>query len=195
MVFDNLVCIGTQRNKKSKLSSQQNFTRKNFPNGVRKLFSRHMRQKCVNRFCNIATYNFPDRLVTFRTVWKLSRPSGNFPHCLEIFQTVHNFPDRLESFPKVWKLSRQIFYCLQYCCNIHILHLCKKSFDTLACMSRKRFTHFWHIYVAKAIYALLAHICRKSDLPTLFRKFWRVKFCRPESFDFLCLCPLGLILT
>ena len=51
-----------------------------------------------------------------------------------------------------------------------------------------KFLHFWHIYVAKAIYALLAHFCRKNNLRTPSGKFLRVKFCRPESFDFLCLC-------
>ena len=45
----------------------------------------------------------------------------------------------------------------------------------------------WHIYVAKAIYALLPHICRENDLRTPSGKFLRVKFCQPESFDFLCL--------
>ena len=34
--------ISTQRHKKSKVSSRQDFMRKNFPDGVRKLFSRHI---------------------------------------------------------------------------------------------------------------------------------------------------------
>ena len=64
--------------------------------------------------------NFMGNLVnerkTFRTsktVWKLSRLSGNFPHCQENFQTIwklsgpRNFPDRLETFQAVLKLSRQ----------------------------------------------------------------------------------------
>ena len=65
-------------------------------------------------------------------VWKVSSWSGKFPDSLEIFLTVwkvsgqyRKFPDCLESFQTVWKLSRQIFYCWQYCCNIHILHFCK----------------------------------------------------------------------
>ena len=41
-----------------------------------------------------------------------------------------------------------------------------------------RFTHFWHIYVAKAIYALLAVFCRENDLRAPSGKFLRVKFCR-----------------
>ena len=45
----------------------------------------------------------------------------------------------------------------------------------------------WHIHVARAIYALLAHTCRENDLRAPSGKFLRVKFCRPESFDFLCL--------
>ena len=39
-----------QRPKKSQLSGWQTFTRKNFPDEVRKLFSRHVCQKHVNRF-------------------------------------------------------------------------------------------------------------------------------------------------
>ena len=46
----------------------------------------------------------------------------------------------------------------------------------------------WHIYVARAIYAILAHICRENDLRAPSGKFLPVKFCRPERFDFLCLC-------
>ena len=49
--------------------------------------------------------NFPDHLKSFQSVRKLSRLSRNFPHCLEIFQTVlklfrlsWNFPDNLETF-------------------------------------------------------------------------------------------------
>ena len=42
--------------------------------------------------------------------------------------------------------------------------------------------------VAKAIYALLAHIGRNNYSRTPFGKYLRVKFCRPEIFDFLCLC-------
>ena len=42
--------------------------------------------------------------------------------------------------------------------------------------------HFGHFYVAKAIYALLAHFCRKSNLPAMSGKFLRVIFCRLESF-------------
>ena len=62
-------------------------------------------------------------------------------------------------------------------------------------MLRKRFTLFWHVYVANAICSLLAHICPENDLHTPSGKFLRVKFCRSESFDFLCLCPtVGLML-
>ena len=53
---------------------------------------------------------------------------------------------------------------------------------------QKQFMHFGHIYVTKAIYALLAHFCRKNDLPALSGKFLPFIFCPPESFEFLCLC-------
>ena len=52
---------------------------------------------------------------------------------------------------------------------------------------QKQFMHFGHIYVTKAIYALLAHFCHESDLRALSGKFLLVIFCRLESFDFLCL--------
>ena len=49
--------------------------------------------------------------------------------------------------------------------------------------------HFWHIYVANFIYALLGDFCRKNNFVTgrLSRKFLRVIFCRPKSFEFLWL--------
>ena len=39
----------------------------------------------------------------------------------------------------------------------------------------------------KTIYALLAHFCRENYLHAPSGKFLRVKFCKPESLDFLCL--------
>ena len=100
---------------------------------------------------------FPDCLKSFRTVWKLSKRSWKFP-------------DRLENVQTVWKVFRQFG---------------KFPDGPESCMLR--FTHFWRIFVAKASYALLAHICRKNDLGTLSGKFLQMKFCEPESFDFLCL--------
>ena len=51
----------------------------------------------------------------------------------------------------------------------------------------------WHYrpesFCAPGIFfAFLAYICRKNNLRTPSGKFLRVKFCQPESFDFLCLC-------
>ena len=72
--------------------------------------------ECVNHFCDTYAPKVRKSLSqhkTFRTVWKLSRPSGNFPHCLEIFpngpelsKLSRNFPGRPETFQPVWKLSR-----------------------------------------------------------------------------------------
>ena len=61
-----------QRHKKSKLSSWQNITRKNFPDRAYKSF---LRQKCA-------------KSETFQTVRKLSRLARKFPHCLETFQII-----------------------------------------------------------------------------------------------------------
>ena len=119
---------GRQRPKKSQLSGRQNFTRKNFPDEVRKFFWRHLRQKCVNCFCDI----YQKRVNCFRDILsyahktengffaqisavKLSGQSINFPDNLETFQTVWklsrlsgNFPDCPETFQTVRKLSRRI---------------------------------------------------------------------------------------
>ena len=116
---------------------------------------------------------------SFWTVWKISGQSWKLSNSLESFLTVWKisvqsgkFPDSLESFWTVWKVSRQ----------------CEKLY-TMVCMAcmQKRFMYFLHIYVAKTNYALLAHFCCKNNLRALSGKFLRVKFCQPESFDFLCL--------
>ena len=75
----------------------------NFPVG-RISRAKTFRTECVNRFCDIYAPKVRKSLLqhtTFRTVWKLSSPSGNFPHCLDIFQTVQNFPDCPETFHTV----------------------------------------------------------------------------------------------
>ena len=78
---------------------------------------------------------------------------------MEIFQTVRKFPAGMVSFQTVWKVYRR----------------------------SEKFPYSMEIFLTVWIYALLAHICRKNDLRTLSGKFLRVKFCQPESFDFLCL--------
>ena len=113
----------------------------------------------------------------FRKVWKFFRQSGKFPESLETFQTVQKVSSQagkflysMESSRTVWKVmdSQESFQmvlfppdCLHYCCNIHILHFCKKSFD---------------VFVAKAIYALLARVCRESDLRTFAAYMSRKQF-------------------
>ena len=123
---------------------------------------------------------FPDCSETFQTVWKVSRQSGNFLHCPETFHTVKkisilygNFADRLKTYQTVWKLSEQSGNFLDkyfIVCSIvatsisctfekRVLafwHVCRESdLRTFGkYMSRKRFTLFWRIYVAKTIYAL-----------------------------------------
>ena len=87
-----------------------------------------------------------DSLESFRTVWKvwkLSRRSGKFPDSMESFQKVWKvsrrsgkFPDCPESFQTVWKFSES---------NLRTFGVC---------MLRKRFPHFWHMYVAETNYAL-----------------------------------------
>ena len=95
--------------------------------------------------------------------WRLNK-CWKFPDCLKSFRTVWKLserswklPDRLENFQTVWKVFGQF------------------PDGPESCMLR--FTHFWRIFVAKASYALLAHICRKNDLGTLSGKFLQMKFC------------------
>ena len=62
------------------------------------------RMECVNRVRDIYAPKVRKSLsqhTTFRTFWKLSRLSGNFSHCLEVFQTVQNFSDCPETFHTV----------------------------------------------------------------------------------------------
>ena len=122
---------------------------------------------------------FPDRLESFQPVWKVSIQSGKLPDSLESFLTVwrvsgHSgiIPDSLEHFWTVWTFSGQFGKFLS---SLGSFLFSVKSFRTvwkiptmcaiveMACM-QNRFMHFLHIYVAKAVYALLAHFCRENDL-------------------------------
>ena len=106
-----------QSHKNSKLFGQQNITRKNsrteaLSESAKIVFATKIRQKCVNKICNInmpkvqtwdvyhGTYSkklltlsglsgyFPNCPETFQTLLKLSRLSKNFPEYPETFQTV-----------------------------------------------------------------------------------------------------------
>ena len=59
--------------------------------------------------------------------------------------------------------------------------------DSLESMYAKAISHFWHIFVAKAIYICTfgRFLSQKNNLRTLYGMFLPVKFCRPERFDFL----------
>ena len=98
----------------------------------------------------------------FSHCWKLSRLSGNFPDCSETFQTVWKVSEQSGNFPDKYSIVCSIVATSISCTFVR---------RVLTCMSRKQFTHFWHIFVAKAIYALLAHICRET-----------IYALRPESF-------------
>ena len=109
-----------QRPKKSKFSGWQTFTRKNFPDGVRKSFFQQMRQKVrksfsrhIHQYVSRPSRKFPDHLESFQTIWKIFRPSGKFPDHLESFQAIWKvsrppgkFPGHLESFQTIWKVPR-----------------------------------------------------------------------------------------
>ena len=129
--------------------------------------------------CPIWSRKFLDCLESFQMVWKVSGWSKKFLDGLESFHMVWKvsrlsgkFPDSLESFQTVWKVSGQSGK--NY---LHSLFYVQELYNN---MSRKQFTLFWYIYVAKTIYALLVQMSR-TNLRTSSGKFLRVKFCRPES--------------
>ena len=82
-------CTGAiqQRSKKSQLSGRQNFARKNFPDKVHNFVCRHLCQMPKVR------YMFSQHIPKERKLLSLSRLSGNFPSCLETFQTVLTLTD------------------------------------------------------------------------------------------------------
>ena len=110
---------------------------------------------------------FTDNLESFPTVWKVSEQSGKFPKSLGNFQRVWkvsgqsgNFSDSLESFRTVWKdsgVSRKVSDSVE-----RSRHIC----------------HGIHGMYVKAIYALLAHLCRKSYLRTFGGFLSRKRFTR-----------------
>ena len=129
-----------QRPKKSELSGWQISTHKNFPDEVRKSFLRakiaqivfatksaqivfatkkykiaNLMSKSICSFIKTIwklsrqSGNFTDNLETFQTIWKLSRWSRNFPAqfqrlCAQNFQTHKNFPDGNATMPR-WFLG------------------------------------------------------------------------------------------
>ena len=105
----------------------------------------------------------------------VSSQSAKFPASLESFQRVWEVYMKSGKFPAEWTDSEQSGKFLDS------VNMC--SMINMACKQMQ----FIHIYVAKAIYALLAHFCHESDLRALSGKFLLVIFCRLESFDFLCL--------
>ena len=120
-----------QSHKKQKLSGQQDFCRKNFPDKSRQ-FSNPRQMRIKGGFARfwIIQLHFLDDLDTFQIVRKLSRSSGNFPdhtdivldhpNSLQIIQTHFqiiptpfgssgNFPDQpgtfldhLDAFQNIW---------------------------------------------------------------------------------------------
>ena len=112
-----------QRHKKSKLSGWQDFMRKNFPDGVLKSFSRHMRQKCVNRFRDKYAPKVLKSLsrhprqsaktlltkvldMDVATILPTQRYWESFHTVRKLFSSSGKFPVRLETFRTVWKVSR-----------------------------------------------------------------------------------------
>ena len=98
----------------------------NFPDEVRKLFSRQKNafivfattKVCVNccseKFSRLSGSftGYQENSENIQNIWNLSRISGNFPGCLETFRTIRkffrpsgNFPYNLDTFLAIQKLS------------------------------------------------------------------------------------------
>ena len=112
-----------------------------------------------------------DDLEGFQLIWKVSEQSvnfqpGNFLYNLEVYNQSGKFLDSLERqrYVNTWTKSLKLAtnkVCKK--CNVAIT-----IYALLAFMSRKQFTHFWHL-------------CRGNDLRALSGKFLRVKVCQLES--------------
>ena len=121
-----------------------------------------------------------DDLEGFQLIWKVSEQSvnfqpGNFLYNLEVYNQSGKFLDSLERQRYVNTWTKSLKLATNKVCKKCNILVAITIYALLAYVSRKRFTHFWHL-------------CRGNDLRALSGKFLRVTFCRPENFDFLCLC-------
>ena len=108
---------------------------------------------------------FQDSLETYQKVQKVSRRIGKFPVGPESFHIVWKFSrqygkflDSIESFRTVWKVSKQSGNFLNKYFIVGSIVA-----TSISCTFVRRVLALG-VYVATAIYALLAQICRKSDL-------------------------------
>ena len=133
-------------------------------------------------------------MESFQTVWKVSGQSGNLPEGPESFQTdwkvsswSRKFPD---SFLTVWKVSGQCKKCLDCLETLQtVWKVCKQSGNfsdkyfiicsivatSISCTFVRRVLALG-VYVATAIYALLAQTCRKRDLRTFVAHLLQKRF-------------------
>ena len=100
-----------------------------------------------------------DDLEGFQLIWKVSEQSvnfqpGNFLYNLEVYNQSGKFPDSLECqrYVNTWTKSLKLV-TNKVCKKCNIL-VAIAIYALLAFMSRKRFAHFLHIYVAETIYVL-----------------------------------------
>ena len=93
------------------------------------------------------TEKFPDRLESLQLVRKVSRESGNFLDSMETFRTVQKVSELSGNFLDKYFIVGSI------------------AATSISCTFVRRVLALG-VYVATAIYALLAQICRKSNLRT-----------------------------
>ena len=114
-----------------------------------------------------------DDLEGFQLIWKVSKLSGNFQpgktlYNLEVYNQSGKFPDSLKRQRYVNTWTKSLKSATNKVCKKCNILVAITIYALLAFMSRKQFTHFWHL-------------CRGNDLRALSGKFLRVKVCRPES--------------
>ena len=128
-----------QRHKKSKLSGRQNSTRKNFPDGVRKSFLRHMCQKCVNCFRDIYASKVPKSLSRHtRQSAKTLLTKVQDVDVAKVRKTIIVL-DSLEIFRTIWKvsrLSRNFQDCVETFQTVHNFPNCLETLHTVQKLSR-----------------------------------------------------------
>ena len=138
----------------------------------------------VSNIFQTAWKGFRDNLEGLWTVWKVLELSKKFPLSLESFWTiwkVYNqfgkFPDSLERqrYVTSWTKSLKLYLPTKFQKNVMYLSTCRnKDLCTFG------------VYVAKAICALFAYICRGNDLRSSSGNFLRLF--RPLKGSILALC-------
>ena len=135
---------------------------------------------CINCFCLHDMFIMGHMVGTFGTVWKLSRPSGNFPDHPENIQIIlklswlsRNFQDHPEIFQTNRKFSRLSFP--DHLDNPEIFQTVWKLPSAISRVMRKNFPDGqklsgWQCHDATMVFGPLPQYCFKSTCESCDRK-------------------------